>query len=165
MKPAPFRPWAEQQFTASPAIASVDAVQDERADHAYITYTHVTLATGAKIVIHWVGTAPPKPADPDNPVTGPPPEPVKVPELPSTGRAKTAEVEAHLAALLNNGGHDQILDVTGYSTDPALGSAEQPYGLRVRFHDESIVFGLFRYTLPRGQQPSSGGEFKQREEV
>lgn len=165
MKPEPFRPWAQEQFAKSVAVASVDGVQDEQRENAHITYTHVTLATGAKIVIHWVGSSPPVPVDPDNPVTGQPPAPVKVPELATSGRLRTADIEEHLAALLNNGGHEQVLDVTGYSADPKLGGATQPYGIRIRFHDESIVYGLFRHTLSKGQQPGQHTEFNQREEV
>lgn len=161
MKPGDFRRWAEQVFTQSPAVASVTTVRDV----AEVDVSRIELATGAAIHMHWVGTSPPKPEDPENPVTGPPPAPVKIPELSTSGRLRMADIEAHLAALLTNAGNDQVLDVAGYSADPKLGSDEQPYGLRVRFHDESAAFGLFRHTLPKGQQAGRNTEFKQRREV
>lgn len=165
MKPGDFRQWAEQVIAQSPAIASIT----EAGAKDVPQMSRVELATGAQIYVQWVGTAPPTgggaTGEPDTVVTGPPPAPVKVPELSTSGRVRTADVEQHLAALLNNAGHDQVLDVTGYSADPALGSSDQPYGLRVRFHSGASVYGLFRYMLPRGQQPGQGGEFKQREEV
>jgi hypothetical protein len=165
MKPAHFAPWAEQTIGQSPAVASVTRVPD--ADPPCVT--RVELATGAQIYLQWIGGAPPSGSapvgEPDPVVTGPAPAPVQVPELATRGNLRTADVEQHLAALLNNGGHDQLADVSGYSADPKMGSDQQPYGIRIRFHDGSAVWALFRYTLPRGQQPSSGGEFKQREEV
>jgi hypothetical protein len=166
MKPRDFRPWAEQVFAQSPAVAAVDAVQQPPPEE-YITHTHVTFETGARLVIHWVGTSSPNGSgpvgEPDPVVTGPPPAPVKVPDLAASGRLRTAGVEQHLAALLNNGGHDQILDVDGYSAHPKLGSETQPYGIRVRFHDESAAYGLFIHTLSSGQRP--GAEFDQRKEI
>lgn len=165
MKPRDFAAWAEPVIGQSPAVAAVDRMPD--GDPPCVT--RVELATGAQIYLQWVGGAPPTGAapagEPDPAVTGPAPAPVQVPELATRGHLRTADVEQHLAALLANGGHDQIVDVSGYSTDPKLGSDTQPYGIRVRFHDGSEVYALFRYTLPRGAAPSSGGEFKQREEV
>lgn len=161
MKPQDWQPWAEQVIGQSPAVTAVARSDD--ADPPFVT--RIAFAAGAQVHVQWVGTSPPKPSDPDNPVVGPPPAPVKVPELPSSGRLRTADVEAHLVALLNNGGNDQILDVAGYSADPKLGSEDQPYGIRVRFHDESAVYGLFRHTLPRGQQAGTGTVFKQLAEL
>lgn len=161
MKPGTFAPWAEQLIGQSPAVTAV--ARSEETDPPFVT--RVAFAAGAQVHVQWVGTSPPKPEDPDNPVVGVPPKPVKVPELPASGRLRTADVETHLAALLNNGGLDQIADVTGYSADPKLGSEEQPYGVRIRFHDESAVYGLFRHTLSRGQQASAATELKQRDEL
>lgn len=161
MKPGVFAGWAERVLGQSPAIARISRAPE--ADPPFVSV--IELASGAAIHLQWVGTAPPKPEDPDNPVTGQPPAPVKVPELSTSGRLRTADVEAHLAALLTNAGNDQIMDVTGYTQDPTLGSDGQRHGIRIRCHDESAVYGLFRHTLPAGQRAVQGGEFKQREEV
>jgi hypothetical protein len=165
MKPAHLASWAEQVIGASPAVAAINRLPVDDPPCIY----RVELAAGGQIHLQWVGGAPPgggAPAgEPDPVVTGPPPAAVPVPELATTGRLRTADIEAHLAALLAGGGHEQILDVAGYSADPRLGSETQPYGIRIRFHDGSAVYGLFRYTLPRGQQPGHNTEFKQREEV
>ena len=167
MKPRRFRPWAEEQIRKSPAVASVEAIPDDRPGHDYLIYTHVTFTTGAKVIIHMVGTSPSvgggAVGEDDATVTGPAPEPVKVPELATSGRLKTRDIEQHLAALLNNAGSDEIRDVAGYSQHPQLGSDQQPYGIRIRFHDESAVYALFWKMAPAGGQP--GGEFQQREEV
>lgn len=161
MKPNAFADWAEPVIRQSPAVASV--TRAPAADPPLVSV--VELATGAHVHVQWVRSSPPKPEDPNSPVTGQPPAPVKVPELATSGRLRTADIEQHLAALINNAGHNEILDVTGYSVDPALGSDDQPCGIRVRCHDESVVYGLFRHTLPRGATPVQGGELKQREEV
>lgn len=165
MKPRDYAEHAEQVIRQSPAIASITRAPDD--DPPCVT--RVELATGAQIYVQWVGAAPPNgggdTGEPDKPVTGPPPAPVKVPELATSGRLRTADIEQHLAALLANGGNTQVRDVAGYSTDPALGSDQQRYGIRIRCHDESAVYALFRHTLPKGQQPGHGSEFNQREEV
>lgn len=161
MTPGSFAPWAEQVISQSPAVAAVARSEDTAPPHA----SRIELAAGPQVHVQWVGASPPRPADPDNPVTGPPPAPVTVPDLATSGRLRTGDIEQHLAALLTNAGHDQILDVTGYSADPRLGSEEQRYGIRIRCHDESAVYGLFRHTLSRGQQASSATEFKQRDEL
>lgn len=165
MKPADFSPWAERIIGQSPAIASISRAPSD--DPPCIS--RVELATGAQVYIQWVATAPPTGnapvGEPDAAVTGPPPAPVKVPELATSGTLRTEDIERHLAALLNNGGHEEVMDVMGYTQDPALGSEEQTYGLRIRCHSGSNVYGLFRYVLPRGATPAQGGEFKQRKEV
>lgn len=165
MKPREFVPSAESVFRQSSGVANVSRAP--QADPPYVSI--VELASGAQIHVQWVSGAPPTGSapigEPDPIVTGPPPAPVKVPELPTSGRLRTGDVEAHLAALLINAGSDQVADVAGYSTDPQLGSDVQPYGIRVRFHDGGAVYGLFRHTLPRGAALVQGGEFKQREEV
>lgn len=163
MKPRRFAEWAEPILLASPAIAAV--TEHEIKDIPRLS--RVEFATGAQIIIQWAGTAPPTgggaPGEGDRVVTGQPPAPVKIPELATSGRLRTRDIEQHLAALLNNGGHEEILDVTGYSQDPKLGSETQPYGIRIRFHDDSTVYAYFRRMAPAGGQP--GGDFQQREEV
>lgn len=167
MKPRRYQPLAEDLIRQSPAVASVDAVPNGEPGNEHIIYTRITFATGAQIIIHWVSTSPQAGSgavgEDDAVVTGPPPEPVTVPELATSGRLKTRDIEQHLAAVLNNGGSDEIRDVAGYSQDPKLGSDQQPYGIRIRFHDESAVYGLFRQMAPAGARP--GGDFQQREEV
>lgn len=165
MKPHHFAATAEQIIGQSRAVAGVTRMPD--ADPPCVT--RVELTSGAQIYVQWVGGAPPTGnapvGEPDPVVTGEPPAPVKVPELAASGRLRTADIEAHLVALLINSGSDQIADVMGYSADPMLGSDDQPYGIRARFHDGSAAYGLFRHVLSKGQVPVQGGEFKQREEV
>ena len=165
MKPGDFTPWAERVIGGSPAIASVSRAPGD--DPPYVT--RVETAAGGQVYIQWVGGTPPEGSaplgEPDPAVPGPPPEPVKVAQLATSGRLRVRDIEQHLAALLNNGGHDEVADVVGYSADPDHKSDSQPYGLRIRLHSGGVLKGLFRHTLPAGQQPSGGSEFKQREEV
>lgn len=167
MKPQHFAPWAEQTIGQSAAVARVESGGVGRGDEAMPCSTRFTFATGAQVHIGWVCTSPPTGGgavgEPDAVVTGPIPEPVKVPELRTSGRLRTADIEQHLAALINNGGHEQVQMVRGYTADPKLGSDSQPYGLRIDFHDASTVYGLFIHTLSSGQQP--GKPYDQREEV
>ena len=165
MKPKDWAPWAERIIGQSPAVASITRVPAD--DPPYVS--RVELATGAQIYVQWVGGTPPEGSaplgEPDPVVTGPPAPPVKVPELTTSGTLRTEDIERHLAALLNNGGHEEVLDVVGYTQDPELGSETQTYGLRVRCHSGATLKGLFRHTLRRGEQPGQGTEFKQRKEV
>ena len=168
MRPHRFRPWAEEQFRQSPAIASVEAVRDDRPGHEHITYTHINLATGARIIVMWVGGAPPggdPPGSEEKIVTGLPPEPVKVPELSTSGRLRTADIEAHLVALLNNGGHEEVAEVRRSSQQPTIYTEGPTPGIRVRCHSGATVTGIFLHTLSRGQQPTAQTEHKPREEV
>jgi hypothetical protein len=169
MKPGDFAPWAEQVIGNSPAVERVEPGGVGAGNDASPCGTRILFATGAQLHIAWISTSPPAgggaAGEPDPVVSGPPPEPVAVPDLATTGRLATRDIERHLAALINNGGHEQVMDVAGYSTHPQLGSEAQPYGIRVRNHDGSAVFALFRQTLPRGQQPGRSAEFQQREEV
>ncbi len=168
MKPRDFAPWAEKIIEQSPAVARVEHGPVGEGDEARPDGgTKITFGNGAQLYIGWVGTAPPTKGgatdESDPAMTGPAPTPITVPDLSASGRLRTENIEQHLAALLANGGHDQILDVTGYTADPKLGSETQPYGLRVRFHDESAVYGLFIHTLSSGQRP--GKPYDQRKEV
>jgi hypothetical protein len=108
-----FHPWAEEQIAKSPAVATVEPVVG---DPQFVS--HVTFQAGGQVVIQWVGTAPPGGDHPDSPekiVTGQPPEPVKTPEVATTGRLKTSDIEHRLAALINNGGHNELADARGYT--------------------------------------------------
>lgn len=97
-------PWVEGVLSGSPAITSVkpfaDAgITDPRFGHI------ITLSTGAQIELQWVRTSPPSGDDREEvPVTGEPPVPVTLPELPSSGRTSLSLIEQHLAALIVNGG-------------------------------------------------------------
>lgn len=168
MRPHRFRPWAEDVIRQSPAIASVEAVQDERPGHEHITYTHINLPTGAKIIVMWVGGAPPggdPPGSEEKIVTGPPPEPVKVPELATSGRLQTADIEAHLVALLNNGAHDEVAELRRGSTQPTIYTEGAKPGILIRCHSGATITGIFLHSLGRGQQPTRETEHKKREEV
>lgn len=168
MKPADFRPWAENVIRQSATVARVESGGVGEGGEAMPCGTRVTFATGAHLHIGWVGSAPLVGAgaagEPDAVVTGPPPEPVKVPDLPVSGRLRVADIERHLAALLNNGGHEEVETATGFSSGPGNDPpTTQKYGLRIRFHDGSRVTGLFIQTLSSGQRP--GRPYEQREEV
>jgi hypothetical protein len=160
-----FHPWVEEQIAKSPAVASARAAEIP-GEPPFVT--HVAFEAGGQIFIHWVGTSPPGGDHPDNPeeiVTGAPPESVEVPDLATTGRLKTADIELHLAALINNGGHHELAEVGGYTQIPDRDPGNQPYGLRIRCHSGAMIYGLFRHTLSRSQQPTEQSEFAQREAV
>jgi hypothetical protein len=171
MKPADFRPWAEEQLAKSPHIRSVEGVQDDRPENSHITYTHVTFPTGAKVIIHWVGSDPlgGKNVNPDGSpvVTGPPPTQVPVPELASAGRLKLLDIETHLAAVLNNGGHAEVAEALGYHQrpDPLRGKRTMQYGLHVGCHSGEAVTGMFIHTLPAGRQPTPQTLYQQLDEL
>lgn len=158
-----FHPWAEQALAAakSPSISGVAAGVD-----GLPFGTRVVLANKAQVHIQWVRTAPSSGdasgAD-EKIVTGEPPAPVDVQQLAPAGPYATENVERHLAALLNNGGNEELVDVIGYSQDSKLGTAQQRFGVRVLCHSGAVIYGLFRHTLGAGQQPSKESEFKQRE--
>lgn len=165
MKPRDFQGFAEQAFGQSPAVANV-APSSELPGQCG---TRIELAAGPQIYVQWVSTSPPKGAgklgESDEVVTGPPPAVVKVPDLATSGRLRTGDIEQHLAALVNNTGHPELRDVNGYSQHPSLGSDEQRYGIRIRFHDESAIYALFRHTLRQGASPSQATDFKQQDEL
>lgn len=171
MKPAEFRPWAEEQFSASPAITSVEAVQDDRPGHDYITYTHVTFGTGAKVIIHWTSSdqvgGPNLNPDGSIALTGPPPKPVPVPELAASGRLKLLDIETYLAAVLNNGGHEQVAEVLGYHQrlDPYREERAMQYGIHVGCHSGQAVTGMLIFTLPPGRQPTEQTRYTQLDEL
>jgi hypothetical protein len=170
MKPDRYRTWAEEHLRQSPAITSVDAVQRTGED-AHITDTHVTFTTGAKVIVHWVGAdqvgGPNRNPDGSIATTGPAPERVPVPELATSGRLRLLDIEAHLAAVLNNGGHPEVVKVVGrqQDSDPNHEHRDLECGLRVHCHSGADVFGIFEHTLPPGSRPGPDTKFKQREEV
>lgn len=170
MEPGRYRPWAEEHLRQSPAITSVDAVQLTGED-AHITETHVRFATGATVVLHWVGTdqvgGPNLNPDGSIVTTGPLPEQVPVPELATSGRLRMVDIEAHLAAVLNNAGHPEVARVVGYNQEPDPNREHRtlPYGIRVYCHSGANVIGTIEHTLPPGSRPGPDTRFKQREEV
>lgn len=166
MRPRRFRPWAEEQISRSEAVASVAAVQDDRPGHDYLMYTHVTFVTGAKVIITWVGTAPPggdPTGQPETIVTGEIARPREVPPLATSGRLKLLDIEAHLAAMLHNGGHEEIAEVVAFHDrpDPIRDQRTMQYGIHVGCHSGASVIGLMIHTLPRGQQPTERNMYKQ----
>lgn len=171
MKARDFRPWAEEQLAKSTAVTDVTAVQDDRPENAHITYTHVTFTTGARVVIHWVSSDPVggKNVHPDGTpiVTGPAPAPAPVPELATAGRLKLLDVEAHFAAMLNNGGHEEVAEALGYHqrADPIREQRTMQYGLIIGCHSGETVTGLLIHTLPAGRQPGPQTLYKQLDEL
>ncbi|WP_141583547.1 hypothetical protein [Actinomadura sp. WMMA1423] len=128
-------------------------------------YGHViTLRTGATIGLQWVRTSPPTGDDQEEvPVTGEPPTPLTLPELPSSGRTPLRLIEQHLAALIANGENPEIRAVEQKSARGDTGP--RPCGVIVRMHSGADIFGVFRSMASAGASLSSGGEFQQREEV
>ncbi len=159
-----FAEWVRQVFAQSPAVAGVRESELKGIPLA----TCVELSTGAQIHIQWVRTSPPTGdafGEPEQIVTGQVTEPVKIPELATGGRLQTVDVEHHLAALLTNGGSDEVAEVLGYTQTAGRSADKQAFGLRVRFHSGAMIFGMFRYTLPAGQQASPQSEWSQRKEI
>lgn len=156
-------PWVEGVLSGSPAITSVkpfaDAgITDPRFGHI------ITLSTGAQIELQWVRTSPPSGDDREEvPVTGEPPVPVTLPELPSSGRTSLSLIEQHLAALIVNGGNPEIRAVERKSTREDAGL--RPCCVIVRMHSGADIFGVFRNLASAGASIGQGGEFQQREEV
>lgn len=155
-------PWIEGVLEGSPAITGVQTFAD-----AGITdprYGHViTLRTGAQIALQWVRTSPPSGDVGDEvPVTGEPPAPQTLPELPTSGRTPLRLIEQHLAALIAGGGNTEIRAVERKSVRADAGP--RPCCVVVRLHSGADIFGVFRSMAPAGAS-FSGGEFQQREEV
>lgn len=157
-------PWVHDVLTGSPAFTGVQTFAD-----AGITgkpFGHViTLRTGATIAVQWVRTSASggeDQAQPEEPVTGKPPERVEVPDLPASGRVPLTLVEAHLAALIAGGGSDEIRAVERTSQRPGRGTK---CGVNVHMHSGATVYAVFLHTAPAGQAISSGGDYQQREEV
>lgn len=158
-----FHSWAEQTLAdaKSPSISGVESGVD-----GLPFGTRIVLANKAQVHIQWVRTAPPSgdaSGSDEKIVTGQAPTPIDVPELAPAGPHATADVERHLAALLNNGGSAELAEVSGYSQDPKLGTKQQPFGVRVLCHSGAVIYGLFRHTLGAGHQPTKETEFRQRE--
>lgn len=157
--------WAQRTLAraGSATIAAVEAGVDD------VPFgTRILLTNGGQLHIQWVRTAPPSgdaSTEEENVVTGQAPAPVEGPAVAAAGKASTTDLERHLAALLNNGGNDELVRVDAYADDPRLGSANQPHGVRVLCHSGAVIYGLFRHTLSAGQQPSKEAAFRQREAV
>lgn len=158
-------PWIEGVLTGSPAITGVRSFADAGITDRPCGHV-ITLRTGATIAVQWVRTSASGGEDqsqPEEPVTGEPPAPVTLPELPTSGRVPLRLVEEHLAALIAGGGSDEIRAVERKSQRPDPGA--RPCGINVHMHSGASVYGVFLYTAPAGASIGSGGEFRQREEV
>ncbi|GAA4393494.1 hypothetical protein GCM10023088_72960 [Actinomadura verrucosospora] len=155
-------PWVGGVLSDSPAITSVkpfgDAgITDPRFGHI------ITLTTGAQIELQWVRTSPSSGDEHDEvPVTGDPPVPVTLPEMPSSGRTSIRLIEQHLAALIVNGGNPEIRAVERKSTRAEAGL--RPCCVIVRMHSGADIFGVFRSLAPAGASLGGGG-FQQGKEV
>lgn len=158
-------PWVQGVLAGSPAITGVQTFADAGITGKPCGHV-ITLRTGAAVAIQWVRTSASGGEDqsqPEEPVTGQPPAPVTLPELPASGRVVLTLVEEHLAALIVNGGSDEIRAVERTSQRPDQGSAK--CGVNVHMHSGATVFAVFLYTASAGASITSGGEFQQREQV
>ncbi|GLZ16147.1 hypothetical protein Acsp04_63820 [Actinomadura sp. NBRC 104425] len=164
MRLARWEPWVRDVLAASPAVAEVAPFAEAGIDHKPCGTT-IRFATGAQVYVQWVRAsgAGDDHSVPEEPVTGTPPEPVTVPDLPTSGRLPMRQVEQHLAALINNAGSPEIKSVTGKAA--AGEDGPRPYGLEVQFHSGHTNYGLFLHTLPAGAKPTQEGEFQQRKEI
>ncbi|MFC4055892.1 hypothetical protein ACFOY4_39915 [Actinomadura syzygii] len=156
-------PWIEDVLNGSPSVTGVQTfaaagIKDKPCGHV------ITLRTGATVALQWVRTAATGGEDqsqPEEPVTGKPSAPVELPDLPASGRIQLSLIEAHVAALIANGGSDEVSSVERTSQRPD----SKKCGVNVRMHSGANVYGVFLYTAPAGASFNSGGEYQQREEV
>lgn len=114
----------------------------------------VRLATGAGLHLQLVEYNGPPHEDrevPEEPVTGPSPTPVDVPELPARAPIRIADVDAHLRALVVNAAHPEVASVELRGRAP-VGGACQP-GIRVTMHSGRVVIVMHRHTLRPGDHP------------
>ncbi|GAA4157506.1 hypothetical protein [Actinomadura keratinilytica] len=164
MRLARWEPWVRDVLAQSPAIAEVAPFSESGVDKP--CGTTIRLATGARVDIQWVRAS--GPGDdhsvPEEPVTGPAPEPVEVPDLPTSGRLPMRQVEAHLVALINNAANAEIQRVSGKAAVQGE-DGPRPYGIEVRFHSGHVNYGVLLHTLPAGTAPTQEGEFQQRKEI
>lgn len=119
----------------------------------------VHLATGATLHLQLIEQDGPPGEDrdqPEEPVTGPAPEPLAVPELPARAPVKIADIDSHLYALVNNSGHPEIAEVQRPSGQP---------GIKAVMHSKRKVLVMYRYTLKPGEHPSESNLHKLRAEV
>jgi len=166
MRLARWEPWVRDVLATSPAVAEV-APFSKVGIHHKPCGTAVQFTTGAQVYVQWVrasGGAGDDHSVPEEPVTGPAPEPVEVPDLPTSGRLPMRQVEAHLVALISNAAHPEIQRVTGKAAVQGE-DGPRPYGIEVRFHSGHTQYGLFLHTLPAGTAPTQEGEFQQRKEI
>lgn len=157
-------PWVRDVLAGSPAITEVQAFADAGITDKPCGHV-IRLRSGGSVAVQWVRTSASGGEDqsqPEEPVTGQPPEPVTLPELPASGRVALTLVEEHLAALIVNGGNDEIRAVERTSRRPGESTK---CGLNVHMHSGATVYGVFLHTAPAGTSLTSGGEFQQREEV
>lgn len=156
-------PWVHDVLNGSPAITQVQTfadagIRDKPCGHV------VRLRTGATIAVQWVRTSASGGEDqsqPEEPVTGEPPAPVEVPDLPASGKVPLTLVEAHLAALILGAANPEVRAVERTSQRPDGGKC----GVNVHMHSGATVYAVFLHTAPAGAGFSSGGEYRQREEV
>lgn len=165
MRLARWEPWVRDVLNGSPVITGVQRFADAGITTRPCGHV-ITLRTGATVAVQWVRTSASGGEDqsqPEQPVTGEPPAPVTLPELPASGRVPLTLVEEHLAALITNGGSAEVRAVERKSTRPDAGP--RPCGLTIHMHSGADVFGVFLHTVPAGADLTSGGEFQQRKEV
>ena len=166
MRLARWEPWVRDVLAGSPAIAKVAPFNAVDIHHKPCG-TAVQFQAGAQVYVQWIrasGGAGDDHSIPEEPVTGPAPEPVEVPDLPTSGRLPMRQVEAHLVALITNAANPEIKSVAGKAQQNGE-DGPRPYGLEIQYYSGHVNYGLFLHTLPAGAQPSKEGEFQQRKEI
>ncbi len=140
---------------ASPAIANVEAfgsVEPDGKPGGVI----LELASGGRVFLYHVHSS----AMSGNyqwgePIEGAPPAELPVPDLATRqdGRVAIADLETWLQAVLVGTRHPQLAAVAKFSEreTPLPG---HPYGLSIRWHNQSSATVYLWHTVPAGQQPS-----------
>lgn len=122
----------------------------------------VTYATGARVLLQVVATsaAGDDYARPEQIIEGDAvPVPTPMPDdLFDNGRLQLRAVDRHLAALVTASGSREVHSAEAFSTRDRKGAVE--YGLKIDFHDGSVIYVYVVSALPQGRELSSAREFQ-----
>lgn len=121
----------------------------------------LTSPAGGTTYLMWVHGAPPGGDDHDKPekiVEGEAPAPVPIPELApdSHGRLPIRDLEQWLAAVLLSSGSREVERV---EINPSRQDG-RPGGLKIHWHSGGVAYGLFSYTLARGEQRRADTQYR-----